>query len=247
MAIGTRKSAVKAPAKIEPPVPSAVPVKAATAPKAVAAKTKPGAKAPAVSAPVTPAPIVAKPVKAKPAPKVPALKPAAPVAVAVKPVEAPVVPAPNVAPPKPVAAELSAPIPVEPKPVPTKPIAVVETLIAAVKAPSHEEISAFGKANVDAIVHANKVLAQGVEALSREVMSATQASFGAAQAAAKALIGAKTLADVVELNRKFTKASFERFVGDTTRISELSAKLAQEALAPIASRVTHVVEQVTHR
>jgi phasin family protein len=111
---------------------------------------------------------------------------------------------------------------------------------------NYEELASFGKANIDALVQANTVFVKGIEELSREFFGLTQASFESAAAATTAMLAAKSLKDVVELNADFTKSQYEKLVANTTKFSELGAKLASETAAPLAARANHVVSTVTH-
>jgi phasin family protein len=107
----------------------------------------------------------------------------------------------------------------------------------------YEEIAAFGKANVDALLQANSVFTAGFEAISKEVVSLTQSQFESAAAGAKAIFAARTLKDFIELNAGFTKSHFDKLVANSTRLGELSAKVATDTFAPIGARVTSVVEK----
>lgn len=242
---------------------------AATAKRATA---KPIA-APLAPEPVAPEPVADKPVAAKPAAKPaspkpaakPASEPAGPAAAVALPPEA--LPTP-VSPPEPVAAA-AAPQATSPAPV-AAPAEIVEPVAAApaepsdaktVSKPSHpltlmvsqmtptptfkgyDEIAAFGKANIDALLQANSVFTKGVEELSKEFISLTQAQMESAAAAAKAMFAAKTLKDVVELNAEFTKSHFDTMMANSTKLGELGAKLATDSLAPIRARVTAAVEK----
>jgi phasin family protein len=106
-------------------------------------------------------------------------------------------------------------------------------------------LSAFGKANIDALIKANTAFTKGVEELSKEVLALTQSSLESAAAAGKAVFAAKTVKDIIELNADFTKQSFEKLVANSTKLSEMSVKLATDTFAPISSRVTSAVEKVT--
>jgi len=107
----------------------------------------------------------------------------------------------------------------------------------------YDEIAAFGKANVDALIQANTVFTQGVEAISKEMLSLTQSQFETAAAGAKAIFATRTLKDFFELNAGLTKTHFDTLVTNSTRLGELGAKVATDTLAPISARVTSVVEK----
>jgi len=129
---------------------------------------------------------------------------------------------------------------------PSNPTFEKVTKIATSTFGNYEELASFSKANIDALVQANTMFVKGIEELSREFFGLTQASFESAAAATTAMLAAKSLKDMVELNADFTKSQYEKLVANTTKFSELGAKLASETAAPLAARANHVVSTVTH-
>jgi phasin family protein len=107
----------------------------------------------------------------------------------------------------------------------------------------YEDFAAFGKANLEAFVQANTLFAKGIESLSKEVVSLAQSSLESSTAATKAIFAAKTLKDVVELQADFAKTSFEKLVANSTKIGEMTVKLATDSAAPIGARVTAASEK----
>jgi phasin family protein len=108
----------------------------------------------------------------------------------------------------------------------------------------YEELTAFGKANMEALVEANSIFVKGIEAISSEFFSLTRTSMEQAAASTKAMFAAKTLKDVVALNADFTKSQYERLLANSTRFGELTVKLATESSAPIPARAHRLVETV---
>jgi len=101
----------------------------------------------------------------------------------------------------------------------------------------YEELADLGRENFAAVLRANAALTEGLEAMGKEVMGYARNSFENAAETATALLAAKTFEDVVQLNTDFAKASFERMIEGSTRLSEMSVKVANEALAPLGDRV----------
>lgn len=237
---------VEAP-KVEAPkaeTPKAAAPKALEAVKASPAKAAPPkapvAKPAVATTPtiVAPAPAPAAPVAAKPVP-VAATQiiptPAAPVELAVKAVTATVETVKTVAAAsekrlKNLASDLA------PEPAKVKKM----TEIPSVK--GYDDLTKISKANLDALVQANKVFAQGVEAISKEALSLTQSSLKSAATAAKAMFAARTLQDVVALNASFTRSYFDNLLANSTKLGEMSVKLATDTMAPITARVNTAVE-----
>ncbi len=101
-------------------------------------------------------------------------------------------------------------------------------------------VVALGSANLAAMLRASAVLSEGLEAIGEEVMNGTRASLENVAGTAAALLGARTLEQVVQLNA----ALFKRLVERSTKLSEMGAKVAAETLAPLGSQVEATVEKL---
>jgi phasin family protein len=114
--------------------------------------------------------------------------------------------------------------------------------VSAFKA--YEEFSKFQKDNYDAYLAASTIFAKGAENVGKAWMSLTQEAMENAAQTAKALLGAKTLREAVDLQSDFAKSSFDKIVAEGTKLSELSVKVANEAFAPLNARVNVAVEKM---
>lgn len=108
----------------------------------------------------------------------------------------------------------------------------------------YEEVSKFQKDNYDAYLAASTIFAKGAENVGKAWMSLTQESLENAAQTAKALLGAKTLREAVDLQSDFAKSNFDKLVAESTKLSELSVKVANEAFAPLNARVNVAVEKM---
>jgi phasin family protein len=101
----------------------------------------------------------------------------------------------------------------------------------------YEELADLGRENFAAVLRANAALTEGIEAIGKEVMGYARNSLENVAEAATAVLAAKTFEDLVQVNSDFAKASFERLVARSTKLSEMGVKVANEALAPLGGRV----------
>jgi phasin family protein len=106
-----------------------------------------------------------------------------------------------------------------------------------------EDIIAFNQANVEAVVKSGQIWAAGVQDLSKTFAATAQAQIDEALAAVKALAGVKSLKDAVDLQTNLAKSSLEKAVAETSKLTEASLKLAEQAWAPVTARVTLAVEK----
>jgi phasin family protein len=200
----------------------------AKTPKATAAK-------PAVKAP-TPAPEMVK-AAAEPAP-VPVMKVEKIVA---KPVAPPVVKAEAI---------IAAPVAAAKKFVETPTAIYSEMIKSMAKRPrigfaDYEELVQLGKDNVEAFLKSSSIVVKGVQDMTASLAGMARESIEDSVAASKALIGAKSVKEMMDLSSSLAKSNIDKMVSEGTKLSQLSSRLTQSALDPINKRVTHVVDRLT--
>jgi hypothetical protein len=113
----------------------------------------------------------------------------------------------------------------------------VDTLPAAAKSASGEEVADFGREVFAALVQSQTAVARGLEAMSVEVTGLAISGIDAATRTATDMLGVKTLSDAIEVNAGFTRSSFDALVGGSAKLSELGMKLATEASQPILTQL----------
>ena len=111
----------------------------------------------------------------------------------------------------------------------------------------YEELTALTKGNVDAFVQSGTVVAKGAEEAGKQVAAFTQSSLEKGVSNAKSMLAVKTIQELVELQKAYTKASLDAFVSESTKLQELTVKVANEALAPLSARVNATVEVLSKK
>lgn len=109
---------------------------------------------------------------------------------------------------------------------------------------SYEEIAALGQANFGAYVQSAERLTKGFEDLNRHWASYTQAWIEDVVTVSKELASCSSVDEVVEVQNSFSQKTMDGFVAETSRISEMSITVANEAIEPIKSRVDATVETI---
>lgn len=120
---------------------------------------------------------------------------------------------------------------------------------AAVKAGAtafkgYEDVAEFNKLALEAFVTSSTVFARGLQEMSKNMASVAQSSIEENIAAGKAIMGAKSLKEAIDLQSGLAKSNFEKLVAESTKFSEISAKLAEEAFAPLNSRLSDAVKKL---
>ena len=112
---------------------------------------------------------------------------------------------------------------------------------AAVK--GFEQFNSLGKENLEAVVAFGTTYAKGIEAINAELLAFTKKAVEDSVSATKALMGAKTVKELVDLQSDFAKTTFDELMSKSSKIGEMCAKVAQEAFEPINARVTETMEK----
>ncbi|HEY0837350.1 MAG TPA: TIGR01841 family phasin [Azospirillum sp.] len=107
---------------------------------------------------------------------------------------------------------------------------------------SYDDLAALSKQNVDAVVLSGSIVAKGAEEAGKQLAAFTQASLEKNAAAGKALMGIKSVRELIDFQNAFVKQSFDALVAETTKLQELSVKVTSEAIAPLSARVNATVE-----
>jgi phasin family protein len=106
-----------------------------------------------------------------------------------------------------------------------------------------EEFVAFSQGNVEALMKASQIWAAGVQDLNKTFAATAQAQMEAAMGSFKALAGVKSVKEAMELQTNLARASMETAMAESGKITDASMKLAEQAIAPIAARMTLAVEK----
>lgn len=100
-----------------------------------------------------------------------------------------------------------------------------------------DEIVAFGKDNVEALVKSGSIAVKGLEELTKVYSTLASQSIEQTSGAVKALSTAKTPAEFQAIYSDLAKTSFESFVSEGRKIQELAGSIVTGSLAPLNARV----------
>jgi phasin family protein len=107
-----------------------------------------------------------------------------------------------------------------------------------------EQISELAKANVEAIVEAGRIYAGGAKALGQDVIASGREGIEQASDAVKTLAEAKSPAEFFQIQSELARAQFDRFVAETSKLTERVVKLAGEAVEPLQTRASLNAERI---
>ena len=107
----------------------------------------------------------------------------------------------------------------------------------------YEDVVAFHKGNFDAIIEASNIWVNGIQDLNKAWGALASKSVEQSAASTKKLINCKTVEDVLALNSEAVKSSYDAAVVETKNLNEMSVKLAETSVKPLATRVNETVAQ----
>ena len=108
----------------------------------------------------------------------------------------------------------------------------------------YDELALINKDGIDAFVKSGNVVAKAAEEFGKSYFAFAQAAAEQNVEAAKALMGAKTLNDVVEIQTDLARTSFDKFVAEGTKLSEMTVKVTNDAFEPLQAHANVVVEKM---
>src|ERR1700733_7324799 len=87
--------------------------------------------------------------------------------------------------------------------------------------------------SVDAMIEATAAMSKGCEEFSRKLGSLMQESVSRTMNAGKTMMAARSIKEISDLHAEFTKGLFDQWLAGTGRLTEISARVTQEALEPV--------------
>ena len=107
-----------------------------------------------------------------------------------------------------------------------------------------ENISDLAKANVEALVEAGRIAATGAKSIGQDVLASGRDGIEQASDAVKTLAEAKSPTEFFQLQSELARASFDRFVAESSKLTERLVKLAGEAAQPLQNRASVNAERI---
>jgi phasin family protein len=104
------------------------------------------------------------------------------------------------------------------------------------------DFAAIGRENLEAFTASSKIWAAGVQDLTKQFAATAKASLEESVATFKALSSVKSVKEAIDLQSTYGKAAVAKALAESTKLTEASFKLTEQALAPITARMAAAVE-----
>ncbi len=108
----------------------------------------------------------------------------------------------------------------------------------------YDELVVIGKDNLDAVVQANTAALAGAQRLNAEFAAYVKGAYEANLAATKALSGAKSVQQAVDLQTGYMQAALDKAMAESAKVSELALAAANEVAAPLQARTKVAVDKL---
>ena len=102
----------------------------------------------------------------------------------------------------------------------------------------------FSKQNVEAVVEAGKILASGMQDMAKSYVADGKAAAAAIASDAREIAAVKSPTEFAQLQSKIASRNFDATVATVSKTTEAWVKLANEAFAPISSRMSVAMDKV---
>ena len=106
-----------------------------------------------------------------------------------------------------------------------------------------EELADLTRANVEALVESGRVAAEGARSIGQNVVAISRDGVEQTADAIRSLAEAKSPTEYLQLQGDFARASFDRMVAESSKLTETVVKLAGEAFQPLSNRATANAER----
>ncbi len=105
-----------------------------------------------------------------------------------------------------------------------------------------EQFVTFGQGNVEALVKSSQIFANGLQDISKLMATSAQTTIDDAVSAFRAMTTVRSFKDVADLQTTFARSAVEKALTQSSQVAETSFKVAEQALAPISSRLSLAVQ-----
>jgi phasin family protein len=106
-----------------------------------------------------------------------------------------------------------------------------------------EEIVAFSQGNLEAMVKSGQIWVAGVQDIGRQIAATAQASLDETLSTFKAMSSAKSLKDAFDLQSSLARATLEKTMSESGKLTDASVKLTEQVMAPLTDRFSAAIEK----
>jgi len=106
-----------------------------------------------------------------------------------------------------------------------------------------EQFADLYRGNIDAFVEASKIAATGAQSIGQSMVAKGRDSVEETANTVRSFAEAKSPTELLQLQSEYARSAFDRFVEDSSNLTESLVKLAGEAFQPLSNRASANVER----
>jgi hypothetical protein len=99
--------------------------------------------------------------------------------------------------------------------------------------PNFEDFQNFSKQQLEAFTAASATWTKGLQELAADSTDYAKKAFAAGSAVYEKLLGARSVESAIQIQSEYVKQAYEGFVAQASKVSELYAKVASDAMEPV--------------
>jgi len=107
-----------------------------------------------------------------------------------------------------------------------------------------EEFADLYRGNVEAFVEASKIAATGAQSIGQDMVAKSRDGLEQSANSVRTFAEAKSPTELLQLQSDFARTAFDRFVEESSALTESVVKLAGEAIQPLSNRASANVERL---
>jgi phasin family protein len=108
----------------------------------------------------------------------------------------------------------------------------------------YDNMVGYGKDTAEAMIKSATAAGKGAEILHNEIYAFAKQSMEDSIAAGKAILGAKSVHEAIEVQTDYAKSAFENYVSELSKFNQLVTMAAKDSFAPLQSRAQAWVDVV---
>ena len=107
-----------------------------------------------------------------------------------------------------------------------------------------EEFADIYRGNVEAFVEAGRIATSGAQSIGQDLVAKSRDNLEQAANTVRSLAEAKSATELLQLQSEFARGAFDRFVEESSALTESVVKLAGETFQPISNRASETAERI---
>lgn len=112
---------------------------------------------------------------------------------------------------------------------------------------AYEEIGSLARDHLDATIKSASAASKGWDELARSTNGIFQESLARVVSSSKTILGARSLREVADLQNEIVKDMFDSWVASANKISEISARVTQDVVAPITEHTNTAFHKIAQK